>query len=94
MTDANGDEFSLAEIMNGIKGSSAHTVNRLLKRRGRVWQPESFDRLLRSNESARSKAQYICGNPLRAGIAAIGADYPWRWTAWPEAEPTSTITVI
>jgi len=79
MADANGDDFSLAEIMSGIKGSSAHTVNRLLNRRGRVWQSESFDRLLRSDESARSKADYILDNPVRRGLAAQAADYPWSW---------------
>jgi REP-associated tyrosine transposase len=79
MADANGDDFSLAEIMNGIKGSSAHTVNRLLNRRGHVWQSESFDRLLRSSESARSKADYILRNPVRAGLVLRTAGYPWIW---------------
>ena len=39
--------FSVAEIMQGIKGASAHKVNRLLNRKGQVWQRESFDRVLR-----------------------------------------------
>src|SRR5262249_16445551 len=40
--------FSLAEIMKGIKGSSAYNINRLLDRRGQLWQDESFDRIMRS----------------------------------------------
>ena len=75
-TDAEGSTYSLREIMGGIKGSAAHAVNRALGRKGRVWQSESFDRLLRSDESTRSKADYICENPVRAGLAADQADYP------------------
>jgi len=91
-TDDEGNTYPLREILGGIKGSAAHAVNRALGRKGRVWQAESFDHILRSEESARSKAEYICDNPLRAGIVAEGESYPWRWTAWPEAAPTSTIT--
>src|SRR5690348_13551062 len=40
-----GELYLLAEIMNGIKGASSHSVNKLLKRRGRLWEPESFDRV-------------------------------------------------
>ncbi len=78
-TDDEGNTYSLREIMSGIKGASAHAVNQALGRKGRVWQSESFDRLLRSDESARSKADYILDNPVRGGLAAQAADYPWSW---------------
>src|SRR6266568_286381 len=35
--------WSLAKIMDAIKGASAHKINKTLRRKGRVWQPESFD---------------------------------------------------
>ncbi len=91
-SDEQGNTYSLREITGGIKGAAAHAVNRTLGRKGRVWQTESFDHLLRSDESTRSKADYICDNPVRAGLAADEAAYPWRRTAWPEAAPTSTIS--
>ncbi len=31
---------SLAEIMDAIKGASAHRINKALGSKGRVWQPE------------------------------------------------------
>ena len=37
------ESYSLAEIMDGIKGASAHKINLALERRGHVWQEESFD---------------------------------------------------
>ena len=70
---------SLAAIMCGIKGSSAHAINKTLGRRGRVWQPESFDHVVRSSEGLDAKIQYILENPVRRGLVARWMDYPWLW---------------
>src|SRR6516164_9414397 len=71
--------FSLSEIMKGIKGSSAYNVNRLLVRRGQLWQDESFDRIMRSREF-EFKFNYICSNPVDAGLCRKPEEYPWLWT--------------
>jgi putative transposase len=71
--------YSLAEIMGGIRGASAQLINRELDRRGRVWQTESFDRVLRSSESLDAKVEYILDNPVRAGLASRAEDYAWTW---------------
>jgi len=42
------------------------------------WQPGSFDRLLRSDESAEEKWQYIRENPVRAGLVIKWQDWPYR----------------
>jgi hypothetical protein len=59
-------------------------VNRALGRGGSLWQDESFDHLLRSDESLRQKAEYICQNPVRAGLVEREEDYPWLWREWLE----------
>lgn len=84
LTGPEGEPYSLARIMSGIKGAAAHTVNKKLARKGHVWEEESFDRLLRSNEKLREKAEYICANPVRAGLAADEDDYRWLWREWVE----------
>jgi REP-associated tyrosine transposase len=71
---------SLAKIMDAIKGASAHKVNKLLGRKGRVWQPESFDHVLRSSESLDAKVQYLLENPVRLGLVNEWTQYPWLWT--------------
>ena len=86
LQDADGHLFSFAEIMSGIKGASAHSINKVIGRRGRVWQEESFDRLLRSDENARSKCEYVCQNPVRAGLVESEDEYPWIWRDWVEGE--------
>jgi len=42
------------------------------------WQPGSFDRLLRSDESAEEKWQYIRENSVRAGLVQESGAWPYR----------------
>lgn len=86
LPDQHGNIFGLAEIMNDIKGASAHSINKMLNRRGRVWQREYFDRVLRSDETIHSKVQYICENPVRHGLVTSGDDWPWIWREWVEGK--------
>jgi hypothetical protein len=77
-------EFGLPEIMHGIKGASAHSINKVLKRRGKVWEEESFDRIMCSHENIVQKVEYICQNPLRKELIQAGEKYPWLWREWVE----------
>ena len=43
-----------------------------------TWQRECFDRLLRREESAQEKWEYIRENPVRAGLVAHWSDWPYR----------------
>jgi REP element-mobilizing transposase RayT len=84
MKDEECRQFSLAEIMQGIKGASSHGINTVLKRRGKVWEEESFDRIMRSHENIVQKVEYICQNPERKGLILEGQEYPWLWREWVE----------
>jgi len=46
---------------------------------GALWQDESFDHVLRSNESFDEKLEYIRQNPVRRALAAKPEEYPWLW---------------
>ena len=82
--DSSGAIFPISQILNSVKGASAHAVNKALSRKGHVWQPERFDRALRSDESMRAVADYICANPVRAGLASQEHAYEWLWREWIE----------
>jgi len=71
--------ISLPELMSGIKGSSAHAINKALGRSGPVWQSEFFDHVIRSTESLDQKIRYIRMNPVRAGLVDRPEEYPWLW---------------
>ena len=88
LADDEGSMYGLAEIIGAIKGASAHSVNRLLRRRGHVWQDESFDHVLRRDESQRAKVDYVCANPIRRGLAKSEDEYPWLWREWIEGAGT------
>jgi len=79
LRDADGWNFSLPQIMHALKGVSARKINLLLARRGPVWQEEFFDHVLRSNDSLAEKVDYMCQNPVRAGLAKSAAEYRWLW---------------
>ena len=72
--------WSLSEIMQGIKSSTAHRINKAAGTTGPVWEKESFDRLIRSESDLQEKFEYICRNPWDSGAMEQGADYSWLWT--------------
>ncbi|HLW55138.1 MAG TPA: transposase [Candidatus Angelobacter sp.] len=78
ITETN-ETYTFAEIVGGIKGASAHTVNKLLKRSGTVWQDESFDHVIRRAESLQQKIDYVRQNPVRKGLVEKPEDYKWLW---------------
>ena len=43
-----------------------------------LWQPEFFDHVLRSNESAAKKWAYVRENPVRTGLVAQADDWPYQ----------------
>ena len=76
--DENGS-ISIPQITRTIKSESAHRINSALCRTGQVWQDESFDPVLRGDESLRAKVQFILENPIRAGLLVPPGSYRWQW---------------
>jgi hypothetical protein len=62
-----------------LKSVTAHRINKLLNTSGPVWEEESFDHVLRSDESLLEKCEYIRQNPVQAGLVARPEDYRWLW---------------
>ncbi len=60
--------FTLARILKSLKSYTAKSANETLKREGKFWQTESFDRLIRSPEHFRKTLAYINWNPVKAGL--------------------------
>jgi REP element-mobilizing transposase RayT len=76
----NGWPHPLQKILKMIKGTSARDINKLLGSGGPVWEEESFDHVLRSQESLREKIEYIRMNPVRARLVQTPDEYKWLWT--------------
>lgn len=74
----------LVEIFPGLlveelcyrwKHAMAFRINPLVGRRGRLWQSESWDHIVRSEVSYFKFRQYILENPRKAGLV----DWPYCW---------------
>jgi putative transposase len=68
-------EQSLAEFMRAWKSCVTLRLGR-----GQIWQAGFFDHLLRSEESAEQKWEYVRLNPVRAGLCERPEDYAWSGT--------------
>ena len=68
---------SLADIMKRLKGRTAHRIRQLVPGYEPVWQREWFDRWIRSEAESDKVVDYICQNPVKAGLVARWEDHPW-----------------
>lgn len=79
LRDQDGWPFPLATILQCLKSATAHRINKLLHLNGPVWEEESFDHVLRSDESLREKCEYIRQNPVRRELVRSPEEYQWLW---------------
>jgi putative transposase len=79
LRNAQGWAFPLVDVLQCPKSATAHRINRLLGISGPVWEEESFDHVLRSDESLKEKCEYIRQNPVKAGLVDRAEDYKWLW---------------
>lgn len=82
------NDYSLAKIMQSLKGSSAFEIQKLRRSYGEIqsntplWQQGYHDHAVRKEEDMQQLARYIVANPLRAGLVSTIGDYPLWNTIW------------
>ena len=59
---------ALESILQSVKGWSARQINRLLERKGALWQKESFDHIVRGSNQLERIREYIAQNPEKSGL--------------------------
>jgi len=70
-------EQRLEKIIHSWKSFTAHSLQRGHGRRGRIWQEEYFDRVVRDQKEFAQKVDYIAGNRWKRWPELV--DYPWVW---------------
>lgn len=65
------------------KSVSSRRLTRLCGVRPPVWQSDTFDHLLRSQESYAEKWNYVRENPVRAGLVKTSEDWRWQGEIFP-----------
>lgn len=67
----------LARIAQNWKSIVAVKANQVLRRTGRFWQPEYWDRYMRDEEQTRKAIRYIENNPVKAKLCRAPEDWPF-----------------
>jgi REP element-mobilizing transposase RayT len=68
-----GDSTTLSKWIGGLKRAMSTGLQSQ-----HLWQPGFFDHILRSNESYSRKWEYMCQNPVRAGLVKESEDWPYQ----------------
>lgn len=71
------DGVNFIDFIRHFKQLSAYRLPRQSQTARRLWQTRFYDHALRSDEGVMTAARYIFDNPVRAGIVANAADYPY-----------------
>jgi len=84
----------LARVVKAWKDFSAKAANQTLGRKGRFWQREYYDRMIRNEDELDRSIRYVLENPARAGLKnwiwVCSGDGDVRATAGQEAGATSS----
>jgi len=67
----------MAELLQGWKGYTARRINRVLGRRGKLWQDDYWDRYIRDEAHYLKVVHYIESNPVKAGLAKTPDQWPF-----------------
>ena len=71
--------FSLSSILQSVKRYSARQVNIGRERHGRLWQAETYDRIVRDEKEYEEELQYILANAQRSGLVMDPWQYDGFW---------------
>ena len=75
----------IVDILHSWKSFTANEANRILGRKGKFWQEEYYDHLIRNESDFIREINYVTGNPEKAGLT------DWRWVGRKSSDsPCST----
>ena len=74
-----GEIYPPAHIAYSWKRWTSNQINRLLERKGSLWQQESYDHLVRDEEELLHTVNYIKLNPVKAGLVESWEQWQGTW---------------
>lgn len=77
---ADGQYFSLTEIVHSLKSFTGNRINNLLDRQGAAWQEDYFNRIVRDEAEFLEKWNYTRNNPVKKELC----QRPEEWDAFYE----------
>ena len=71
-------EMELSSVMKGIKGVTARKINESRGTKGKIWQHESWDRVILYEKELEEKLNYMYMNPVKRNLIRNPDD----WQYW------------
>ncbi len=65
--------YNLPRILHSWKSYTAKAMNNILGTRGRLWETEYYDHLIRDERDLQAQIAYVLANPQKAGLRE------WKW---------------
>lgn len=78
LVQEDGNIFSISHIVYTWKRYTATAINRVLGRRGNLWEKENYDSLVKDKEGLGRVIGYIVNNPVNANLVEDWRD--WKGT--------------
>ncbi len=80
-------DMPLGQLLKAWKGASANIANRIVGRRGNLWQEDYWDRHIRNEAHFRKARHYVEWNPVKARLVRQPEEWPfgsanpkWQWS--------------
>jgi REP element-mobilizing transposase RayT len=79
LAQEDGVFWSLSDIMLSLKGNSANKINKLLNRKGKFWQTESYDHVIRNDKELINSIAYLLNNPIKANLCKTQTEWQYSF---------------
>ena len=70
-------DVPMCRLVDAWKGFTAKAVNKLLGRKGQLWQEGYWDTYMRDEEHELRTRRYIENNPTKARLVSFAREWPW-----------------
>jgi putative transposase len=67
---------SLSKVMHSLKSFTANEINRILGRKGQLWERQYYEQAIRDEKALMKMVEYCLENPVRKGLVDDFRDYP------------------
>ncbi len=67
----------MGTVIHSWKTFTTREINKLLNRKGSLWQDDYFDRYMRDEEHRRNEVAYVENNPVTAGFVKTPEEWPF-----------------
>jgi putative transposase len=73
---------SLDNVMHSLKSYSSNRINKILGRKGHLWQRQYHERAIRTEKNLKDTIWYCLKNPVRKGLVENFREYPHWYCAY------------